>query len=137
LVSSRSHPPFTDLMISTVLSRVWQKDANCGIFFLPDITTIGLRREIVELAARHSVPAMYWDPSLSNLEVWHFTGSTASNCSGSRPDYVDRILRGEKAGDLPFQEPTKYGLSINVRTARALGLTIPQPLLATADEVIE
>jgi putative ABC transport system substrate-binding protein len=51
--------------------------------------------------------------------------------------YVDRVLRGEKVGDLPFQQPTKYQLTINLKAAKALGLDVPEQLLATADEVIE
>ena len=65
------------------------------------------------------------------------TGSIASHCSGNRGDHVDRVLRGEEPGNRPFQEPTKYELWINRRTATALGLTIPERLLATAHEVID
>jgi putative ABC transport system substrate-binding protein len=113
------------------------KNADGGVFFLPDITTIALRKEIVEMAARYSVPAMYWDPSFVKLGGLAFYGVDRLELFRQAAVYVDRILKGEKAGDLPFQEPTKYELSINARTAKALGLTIPQSLLATADEVIE
>ena len=113
------------------------KATNCGVFFLPDITTIGLRKEIVELAARQSVPAMYSDPSFVKLGGLAFYGVDRLELFRQTAGYVDRILKGEKAGDLPFQEPTKYELSINVRTAKALGLTVPPNLLAIADQVIE
>ena len=108
-----------------------------GVFFLPDITTLRLRKEVVELTARHSVPAMYWDASFVKIGGLVFYGVDRIELFRQSADYVDRILRSERAGDLPFQEPTKYELSINLRTAATLGLDIPQPLLATADEVIE
>jgi putative tryptophan/tyrosine transport system substrate-binding protein len=110
---------------------------NSGVYFLPDATTLGLRKEIVELTARHAVPAMYWDASFVKIGGLVFYGVDRTEMFRQSASYVDRILRGERAGDLPFQEPTKYELSINRRTATALGLNIPQPLLATADEVIE
>jgi ABC-type uncharacterized transport system substrate-binding protein len=72
------------------------------------------------------------------------TGGGLVSCDSDRTDlfrrtasYVDRVRRGEKPGDLPFQQPTKYQLAINLNTAKALGLTVPTTLLATADEVIE
>ena len=95
------------------------------------------RDQIIMLAARHKLPAVYFE---------HFF-ATAGGLISYGPDqvdqyrraagYVDRILKGEKPGDLPVQAPTKYELVINMKTAKALGLDVPPMLLARADEVIE
>jgi putative ABC transport system substrate-binding protein len=113
------------------------RPANGGL-----IVTIGAsvsvhRDLIVTLAARHKLPAVY---------AYRFMVAAGGLMSYS-PDqvdefrraagYVDRILKGEKPGELPVQAPTKYELVINLKTAKALGLTIPQALLAAADQVIE
>ena len=110
---------------------------NSGVFFLPDLTSLGLRTEIVELAARHQLPAMYWDPSFAKIGGLAYYGVDRIELWRQSATYVDRILRGEKAGELPFQQPTKYELIINLKTAKSLALTVPESLLATADEVIE
>jgi putative tryptophan/tyrosine transport system substrate-binding protein len=110
---------------------------NSGLYFLPDVTSLKLRKEIVELVARRAVSALYWDASFVKIGGLVFYGVDRTEMFRQSASYVDRILRGQKVGDLPFQEPTKYELSINRRTATALGLNIPQTLLATADEVIE
>jgi putative ABC transport system substrate-binding protein len=92
---------------------------------------------IVKLAAAHQLPAVY--PSRVHAAEGGLVsfGSDTLNDYRSAAGYVDRILKGEKAADLPVQAPTKYELVINLKTARALGLTVPLPLLGRADEVIE
>jgi putative tryptophan/tyrosine transport system substrate-binding protein len=108
-----------------------------GLVLPPDTSTIVHRDLIIALAARHRLPAVYSDRL--------FVAAGGLICySTDRADqfrqaayYVDRILRGAKPADLPLQAPTKYETAINLKTARALGLTVPPGLLVAADEVIE
>jgi putative tryptophan/tyrosine transport system substrate-binding protein len=108
-----------------------------GVFFLPDLTTSGLRDDVVGLVARRRVPAIYSEPFFVKLGGLAFYGADRLEGFRRSAGYVDRILRGEKPGDLPFQQPTKYELILNRTAARALGLELSPALLALADEVIE
>jgi putative tryptophan/tyrosine transport system substrate-binding protein len=110
---------------------------NVGVFFLPDITIIGLRNEVVALAARRRLPAIYSDSVFVKVGGLASYATDRIDMFRRAAGYVDRILRGEKPGDLPFQQPTKYQLMINLKTAKALGLELSPTLLALADEVIE
>ena len=110
---------------------------NSGIFFLPDLTTSALRDDVVGLVARRRVPAIYSEPFFVKLGGLAFYGADRLEGFRRSAGYVDRILRGEKPGDLPFQQPTKYELILNRTAAKALGLELSPALLALADEVIE
>ena len=83
------------------------------------------------------MPAIYSDSFFVKIGGLGFYGPDRTDLFRRSAGYVDRILRGEKPADMPFQQPTKYELMINLKTAKALGLSVPQSLLATADEVIE
>jgi putative ABC transport system substrate-binding protein len=108
-----------------------------GILLPPDLTAAIHRTQIVTLAARHRVPAIYTGALFSEVGGLVTYGADILVMFRQSAGYVDRILRGEKAGELPFQQPTAYRLVINLKTAQSLGLDVPPTLLAIADEVIE
>jgi putative tryptophan/tyrosine transport system substrate-binding protein len=110
---------------------------NAGVFFPPDITIQALRKEIIALVERHRVPAIYSDPVFPQIGGLAFYGADRVDMFRRAAGYVDRILRGEKPADLPFQQPTKYQFIINLKTAKTLGLELSPTVLALADEVIE
>jgi putative ABC transport system substrate-binding protein len=95
------------------------------------------RNLIVTLAARHKLPAVYWNrvPVIGGGLISY--GADLLDQFRRAASYVDRILKGEKPADLPVQMPTRYELVINLQAAKALGIQIPDKLLAIADEVIE
>jgi ABC-type uncharacterized transport system substrate-binding protein len=110
---------------------------NSGVFFLPDLTIMALGNDVVGLVARRRMPAIYSESFFVKLGGLAFYGADRMEGFRRSAGYVDRILRGEKPGDLPFQQPTKYELMINRTAAKALGLELSPALLALADEVIE
>jgi putative ABC transport system substrate-binding protein len=102
-----------------------------------DSFSLSNRELIVELAGRHHLPAVYPERSFVAGGGLISYGHDPIEMYRGAASYVDRILRGEKPGDLPVQAPTKYQLIINLKSAKALGLDVPPTLLIRADEVIE
>ena len=109
---------------------------NAGLVVTTGGTAVH-REMIIALAAQYRLPASYWYPYFTTSGGLISYGPDTVEPYLRAASYVDRILKGEKPANLPVQAPTKYHLAINLKTAKALGLTVPPSLLARADEVIE
>jgi putative tryptophan/tyrosine transport system substrate-binding protein len=104
---------------------------------MPDVFNFYHTRLIAELAEGHRVPAVYSLPFSTARGGLLAYSADYTEVYRRSATYVDRILRGARPADLPVQQPNKFDLSINLKTARALGLAVPVSLLARADEIIE
>jgi putative ABC transport system substrate-binding protein len=113
------------------------RSANDGLIVTGSPWATTHRNLIITLAAQHKLPAVYYQRSFPATGGLMSYGPDFTDQYRQAAGYVDRILKGEKPADLPVQAPTKYELVINLKTAKALGLTVPDTVLARADEVIE
>ena len=129
-------PVHSDGEIETAITALGREPGG-GLVFIPDVFTTVHRAPIISAAARNNVPAVYWFSSLARDGGLLSYGPEPGVRIPRAAAYVDRILRGEKPGDLPVQLPTKYEMLVNLKTAKALGLTVPQSFLLRADEVIK
>ena len=125
-----------DAEIEAVISSLGQEAAG-GLVSMADNFMLTRRALIISLAARNNVPAVHYDAYFVRDGGLLSYGADEVDSFHRSASYVDRILRGTKPAELPVQLPTKFVMAINLKTAKALGLTIPETLLATADEVIQ
>ena len=113
------------------------KEPNCGLILGPDTFTVTHAELIIGLAARYHVPAIYaFRQNVKSGGLVSY-GPDSFDAVRRAASYIDRILKGEKPADLPVQAPIKFEMVINAKTAKTLGLTIPQSFFLRADEVIE
>ena len=122
--------------LDRAFAAMTKEHAN-ALFTLTDSFTMRNQQRIVDLAASHRIPAIYEVKEFADAGGLMSYGPHIPDMSRRAATYVDKILKGAKPADLPVEQPTKFELVINLKTAKALGLTIPQTLLLRADQVIE
>jgi putative ABC transport system substrate-binding protein len=135
LVPSTAHV-HSDIEIETAIMALGREPGG-GLVVMPDVFMTQHRAQIILAAARNNVPAVYSQSAFVRDGGLISYGVDRVDLFRRAATYVDRILRGEKPAELPVQLPTKYEVAVNIKTAKALGLTLPQSILLTADEVLE
>jgi putative ABC transport system substrate-binding protein len=129
-------PVHSDAEIETAIAALGREPGG-GLVVLPDPFTLAHRAPLISAAARNSIPAVYYLSTFPRDGGLLTYGVDQVDTWRRAATYVDRILRGAKPAELPVQLPTKFEMAVNLKTAKALGLTIPSGVLAIADEVIE
>jgi putative ABC transport system substrate-binding protein len=129
-------PVHSDAEIETAIIAVGREPGG-GLVVIPSPFFTAHRAQIILAAARNNIPAVYAFSYYARGGGLLSYGPDQVDISRRAASYVDRILRGAKPGDLPVQFPTKFEMVVNLESAKALGLTVPQSILLRADEVIE
>jgi len=135
-VESIAAPVHSEADIETVIRKV-ASEPDSGLFVLPDSHNVVHRKRIIELTAKFRLPTIYYFRYFVSDGGLLSYGPDEMDLFQRTAGYVDRILKGTSPSDLPVQQPTKFELVINLRTAKEMGIEIPPALLARADEVIE
>jgi putative tryptophan/tyrosine transport system substrate-binding protein len=135
-METNAAPVRTDAEVETVVASLG-RDGDGALLVIQDSFTIAHRQAIIRTTESHRVPAIYPDRVFADDGgLMAYSDDIGEQYRGAAA-YVDRILKGANPAELPVQQPTKYHLVINLKTAKALGFTLPPTLLARADEVIE
>jgi len=129
-------PVHSDVEIETAII-VLGREPGGGLVVMPDAFMLAHRAPIISAAVRNNVPAVYANSEFAREGGLLSYGVNQVDIWRRAASYVDRILRGEKPGNLPVQFPTKFEMVVNRKTATALGLEVPLSILVRADEVIE
>jgi putative ABC transport system substrate-binding protein len=129
-------PVHSDAEIETAIIALGREPGG-GLVVFADVFLVTHRAPVIFAAARNHLPAVYGNSQFVRDGGLLSYGPDAADAYRRAASYVDRILRGEKPGDLPVQFPTKFEIVVNLKTAKALGLEVPLIVRARADEVIE
>jgi len=130
-------PVYNEAEIESVIISLGREPGGAFVVVPDGGFTVIHRAQIISLATRHKIPGVYSISTFSRDGGLLSYGPDRKDIFRRSASYVDRILRGAKPGDLPVQFSVKYEMVVNLKTAKALGLTVPQSILLTADEVIQ